>query len=252
VTGSGIALAPFVFDHQKVLSVAQPVRDISITGFLVNGFNGENIAVVGGENVQVSGNSLYNGGTYGFLAAGSTNVVISKNTVVSEDAISFIAICVDNFDGALVLSNHISGYNIGVCIQTSGAEIMFNDINDSCIGAYIDPGIDAAQVTHNHIGATNPDCVTQSLLGVSYGITVWGAVNSVVQFNVIQDQHAGGTAAGISVADGFDFGPEFTARGNSVIDNILFNNDVDIFVNSTGAGNVISHNQCSTPTELCS
>ena len=252
VTGSGVELAPFEFDHQKVLSVAQTVKDVSITGFLVNGFNGENIAVVGGTDVHVSNNSLYNGETYGFLAAGSTNTIISKNSVVSEDTLAFIAICIDNFDSASVLNNHISGYNIGVCIQTSGAETAFNDISDSCIGAYIDPGIDSARVSHNHIGATHPDCVTQALIGLSIGVTVWGAVNSVVQSNVIQDQHAGGMAAGISVVDGFDFGPEFVATGNTVIDNVLFNNDVDIFVNTTGTGNVISQNQCSTPAEICS
>jgi hypothetical protein len=35
VSGSGIVLAPFVVEHRKVLSVAQPVKHVSIAGFQV-------------------------------------------------------------------------------------------------------------------------------------------------------------------------------------------------------------------------
>lgn len=163
----------------------------------------------------------------------------------------FIGIYINNLAGAQILNNHVSGYSIARCIQTSGSEIAFNDVSNCCVGAFIDPGIDGVQVIHNYIGSMNPKCTAQAALGVTVGVTVWGAFNSIVESNFIQNQHASGMAAGISVVDGFDVGPEFIATGNRVTNNTLFNNDVDMFVNTIGIGNVISHNQCFTPVALC-
>lgn len=248
IAGSGVQLAPFVSEHEKVLSVAEPVRNVSISGFRIDDFDGGNIMVVGGDNVRVSGNSLYNG-HYGFLSDGSTNTVFTENTVVSEGSIRFIAICNDNPSGAQVTHNHAAGYITGLCIQTSGADVSFNDVTGSCIGAFVDPGIVGAQVTHNNIGATDPNCATAS--PANGGIFIYGAVNSTITSNVIHDQHAGGMAAGIILVDATDIDPGLIASGNRVSDNILLQNDFDIFVNTTGTGNVVLHNQCSTPATFC-
>ncbi|KAK5077853.1 hypothetical protein LTR51_000034 [Lithohypha guttulata] len=249
VTGSGIELAPFVTEHQKVLSVEKPVTDVFITGFNVNDFDGANILVVGGEDTRVADNNLYNGGQYGFLAAGSTNTVVSKNNVVSEESLRYIAICTDNFSGARVVKNHISGYSVGLCVQTSGSEIAFNEVTNGCVGSFVDPNVNGAQVVHNSFGASNPACIGQSpIIG---GVVIFAADNTNVQSNVIRDQRAGGVAAGIVLVDALEFGPDLVANDNKIVDNVLVNNDYDIFVNTTGTGNVIADNQCTLPAELC-
>ena len=250
VAGSDVELAPFVFEHRKVLSVGQPVKGVSITGFQVRGFSGQNIAVVGAQDAQVTENWLYDGVVYGFLTAGSTNSRVVGNAVVSSGELRYIAICNDDKGGTQIEYNAISGYDIGLCIETNGAELQHNDISDCCIGAYIDPGVDGVKLQHNRFSKTNPRCVKD--FGFAYaGIIVDGSVNSEIQFNLIEGQIAGGLATGVAIVDDFTTDPPSVASGNMVTRNTLRNNDLDIYLNTTGTGNVVAKNLCSTPAELC-
>lgn len=52
ITGSNVVLLPYVAEHKKVQSVGKRIKGVSVTGFTVKGFSGENIAVVGGENTK--------------------------------------------------------------------------------------------------------------------------------------------------------------------------------------------------------
>jgi len=248
IEGSEVVLAPYLAEHRKVTSVGHPVVDISVTGFQVQGFSGENIAVVGAQDVHITDNWLYDGGQYGFLAAGSKGTRFVNNAVVSSGQIRFIAICTDEAD-VQVLHNHISGYVVGLCIQTPGSTIQYNDVSGCCVGAFIDPRVDGAKLRYNYIGATDPSCATD--WPFSSGVIVDGAVNSQVQFNVIESQSAGGSAAGIGLIDELTVDPIAVASGNVVTLNTLRNNDLDLYVNTTGAGNVVAENICSTPAELC-
>jgi len=253
VTGSDVELAPFVVEHRKLVSVGRTVKDVLITGFEVRGSSGENIAVVGGENVQVIGNNLVDGNQYGCLAVGSSNTQVEGNAVISTTDLRFISICVDNSPGVQVANNHISGYAIGLCIQTSGADIRHNDIVNSCVGAFVDPGIQGAKLHNNHISNANATCAAIPDLGIS-GITIYGASDTTVQYNLIEGLTAGGlpggTAVAIAILDSVT-DPILLASGNVVTKNILRNNDLDILVFTNGTGNVIEDNQCSTPEELC-
>jgi len=260
VMGSEVDLAPFLVEHRKVLSVGAPVADVSITGFQVSNFSGANIAVVGAQNAQVTGNMLTDGEQYGFLAAGSTNIRVADNTVVSSSTTKpgSIGICMDNVNvagGVQVSNNHISTYIYALCVQTPGAEVHDNHVSDSCNGIFVDPAIDGAKVRHNIISAANPGCG-------AYGIILDGAVNSVVQGNLIEGQTNNGLAAGLAIVDDPCTDPELSlscsalraeavASGNVVIENILRHNDLDLLVNTTGTGNVITRNFCSTPEDLC-
>ena len=249
VSGSGIVLAPFKQEHRKVLSVAQPVKHVSISGFQVRGFSGENIALVGAADSQITGNWLYDGVQYGALTAGCTNAIVSNNAVISTTEILAIGICTDNFAGSQVLNNHVSGYFVGLCIQTSGSDIRNNDVSDCCVDAFIDPGVKGATVQQNRFSAFSPKC--NATLGGG-GIIIDGAIDSDVRYNLIEGQLAGGNAAGVLVLDDFTTDPVSIAQGNVVDYNTLTDNDFDIFDNSTGAGNVFVDNSCSTPKELCS
>lgn len=255
VMGSGVDLAPFVSEHRKVLSVGQRVKDVSITGFQVRGFSGENIAVVGAQDARVTANNLTDGEQYGCLSAGSENTQIAGNTVTaSPEKLWFIGICMDDVASVKVSSNHISGYTTGLCVQTSGADVEYNDVSDSCTGVFVDPRIDGAKICNNHISATNPICAT---FGIPVGgIVVDGSVNTVVKQNLIEGQTVGGlpgqSGVGVVVVDEPTVEPVAVASGNKIIYNVLRNNDLDLFVNTTGTHNVIKRNICSTPANLCS
>lgn len=250
VLGSKVVLAPFVSEHRKVISVGKPVKGVSISGFQIKNFSGENVAVVGGQDVSVTQNKLINGGQYGLLSDGSTNTIVADNTVISETGLKFIGICVDNFAGAQVSKNYISGYIIALCIDTSGADVGNNGISNCCIGVFIDPFIKDAKIHDNHIDASNPTCPPESV----FGIIISGAVNTVARHNIIQGQTNktnGGATAGLAIVDDQSTGTLAIASGNKVVGNIFRHNTLDLLVNTKGTGNVIEHNRCSTPKELC-
>lgn len=253
VTGFRVELASFQYDHRKAVYVGRPVEDVSITGFQIRGFSGENIALVGTRNARVTGNRLMDGQKYGFLTAGSSNTLVNSNVVTSSTELLFIGICLDDFANTTQISNNkISGYWIGLCVQTSGADVRENNVKDCCVGAWIDAGIDGAKISRNYISSLNTACPKE---GPTSGIYVDGAINTLIIQNVVEGQTNADSATGISIVDHTvpppPVPPVILASGNVIKRNILRNNDIDLFVNATGSGNVIVHNQCSTPTELC-
>lgn len=251
ITGTNVTLAPFVFEHSKVISVTTRVSNVLVTGFAVRNFSGIDIAVVGAENAIISNNRLRNGAQYGALAVGSTNTRIDRNIINFTRELGFIGICVDDVGGAQVTNNAISGYSVGLCVQTPGADVRHNAVTNSCFGAFIDPGIEGAEISHNHIfGPANPVCAGSPDLGV-LGIIIVGAIDTEVSNNLIEGLHTPDkTGRGIVVVD---FGePPAVATNNTIEDNVLRNNDIDIFLNTTGKGNVIQGNTCTTPVQLCS
>lgn len=254
IVGADIELADYVTEHRKILSVGQPVKDVLVTGFEVRNFSGENIAIVGGQNVLVVGNSLIDGGQYGALSAGSNNSRIDANVVTSTQQFNFIAICMDDVGQVSVTNNIISVYYLGLCVQTRGAIVRGNEVTNSCIGAFIDPGIKEANVSGNHISAGGTHCPAE--LGVT-GIVVAGAIGSDVHDNLIEGLKSGGnpniTGTGIGIIDFAATGSDTAtlAMGNMVVQNIFHDNDLDLYVQTNGTGNVIENNNCSTPEELC-
>ena len=249
VVGTGIKLAPFHVEHRKVLSVALPVKRVSVSGFQVHGFSGANIALLGAQDSQVTGNWLYDGAQYGALTDGSTNTLVANNTVISTTELRSIGICTDNVVGSRVLNNHVSGYYVGLCIQTPGSEVLRNNVSNCCLGAYVDPGVVGVKLRHNHVSALNPTC-NKTVGGA--GVFLSGSVNTDVRYNVIEGQSLGGNAAGFGITDDYTTHPVSVASGNVVVFNTLRDNDLDLFVNTTGTGNVYAHNNCSTPKALCS
>ncbi len=253
IEGQDIKLADYVQEHRKVLSVGRAVHDVLVTGFEVQGFSGLDIAVLGGENCKVTKNTLYDGAQYGCLTVGSKNTLIDANKVAATGDLLFIGICMDDMSDVHVTNNDINNYAIGLCVQTNGAFVHGNEVSNSCIGAYVDPGILGAQISNNHISSPNPICPSIPDLGV-LGVIMAGASDTLVKQNIIEGLTANGvnnaTAVAVIIID--DPGTGTPASGNIVVENVLRNNDFDIFVNTTGTGNVIQDNQCSTPAQLCS
>ncbi|OAG11217.1 pectin lyase-like protein, partial [Paraphaeosphaeria sporulosa] len=242
VSGSDIQLGPYPGqEHRKVLSVGHPIKDVLIKGFTIKGFTGQNIAFVGGKNCRATKNILVDGANYGFLTVGSENTAADNNVVTSEAApLNFIGMCMDDQANPRVASNDISKYIIALCVQTNGARVEDNKVHDSCVGAFVDPGIMGAKVVRNHITSLNQACT----FGLASGIMVNGAHNTLVKENYVEGQKLDGKGAGIVVVDDVPSGS--VASGNVVVMNVLRDNDVDIFFKTTGNGNVFLKNTCET------
>ncbi|KAH0841950.1 hypothetical protein FOPE_06971 [Fonsecaea pedrosoi] len=230
--GQNVQLAEFVVEHRRVISVGRPVQDVVVTGFEVRGFSGLNIAVVGGQDVHVKGNTLYDGAQYGCLTVGSTSSHIESNTVASScamgDDLLFIAICMHDPSDLHVTKNHVADYSVGLCVQTDGADVSSNDVTNA---------------------DGNPLCASVPG-GALIGIALLGAFDQV-HANLVEGLTTGGTngsAVGIAILNDPVTGLE--SANNTVTGNVLRGNDVDIFVDTPGQG--VEGNQCSTPAELCS
>ncbi|RDW82850.1 hypothetical protein BP6252_03962 [Coleophoma cylindrospora] len=257
VHGTDVELAQFPgSEHQKVISVGRRVKDVTITGFEINGFSGENIALYGAEDALVTKNKIVDGQVYGVLAAGCINSDVSNNKILSTGltpfGFRFIGVCSDNESGAKVWTNDVDNYGIAICIQTNGANIQHNHITNSCLGAFVDPGVDGAIVRHNNIGPSNPACATA--FGASSGIFVAG-INTEVQFNTVVGQTIGAAATSENLGVGINVrdipGDPRIAAGNQIVRNNVSNCQLDLALNSTGAGNVFKKNKCQTPASLC-
>jgi nitrous oxidase accessory protein NosD len=262
VEGSDVELADFDHEHRKFSSVGHRVKGVSITGFSVRGFLGLNIAIVGAQDALVTHNTLTDGGYYGLLTVGSINSRIEGNSVVSSPPtpentfLRFIGICMDDEGPVTARHNVISGYNIALCLQTDGADIYDNHVSSCCVGGFVDPGKSGIKIRDNEISDANPACKDDNSgsFGV-WGIVISGAVDTFVNGNKISGMTDSGRqdriASGVAVVD--DIGTGSVASGNRVVQNQLWNNDVDILVDTKGKGNVVKHNQCkvSIPPNLC-
>jgi hypothetical protein len=252
IAGKDILFADFVTEHRKVRQVGRYIQDVKVEGFEVDGF-GLNIAVVGAKNAEVRKNIVYDGAAYGILTVGSKSSLITRNTVHSAD-LKYIAICMDDKSDVHVTQNVISDYMIGLCVQTNDADVGHNKVNNTCFGIYVDPGVDGAKVTHNHVSSANPLC-QPFFSGFAGGILISGATNSEVRHNAVSGITDFGnvnlTASGIAVVDSPD--PKAVASGNQVTHNTVLGNDVDLLVVATGK-NEVAHNKCasSIPVGVCS
>ncbi|WPG98191.1 Hypothetical protein R9X50_00097700 [Acrodontium crateriforme] len=259
VTGTGVKLATFVTEHEKVLSVKKRVSHVTVQNFDVRNF-GLNIAVVAAENTRILSNTLENGAAYGFLTDGSINTLVKDNVVSFSSGVGFIGICNDNEAGAEVAHNTISGYGVGLCIQTNGANLHDNYVFNCCVGAFIDPRVCGVEFYNNHIGPSNPACGDSAA-----GIIISGAVDSKVKNNLVEGQKAGGKAAGLVLTDDpctelalscLSNPTTAVAHGNIVEGNTLHDNDFDVYVQTTSTDNVVNWNHClaakALPATACS
>lgn len=253
IEGQNIELADFEVEHRKVLSVGTPIKNVVVTGFQVQNFSGLNIAIVGGLDVQIVGNTLHDGAQYGALTVGSTNTHIDGNAVAATGDLLFIAICMDDPSGVKVTNNDINNYAVGLCVQTNNAYVANNRVSRACFGAFVDPGVMGAQLLNNYIGPPNPVCASSPGGGVD-GILIAGASGTSVKGNTIEGQlaHGGSNGDGNGVAIIDDPSTESIGNDNTITGNILRNNDLDILIYTNGTGNVADGNQCTTPAELCS
>ena len=248
VTGKGVVLDPFdivQMEHRKFVSVGTRVKDVSIEGFQVRGFSGENIAVVGARNTRVTGNRLADGTRYGFLTVGSVDTRAALNTVTSAATLRFIGIAWTTGPAPWLRPTASPATNCAVrADRPSGRPEQRRQ--RKLHGVFVDPGIVGAKIRRNHIGGTNPNCV-----GPAAGIVLFGAVNTDVRGNRIEGQTVTDGAAGVAVLDVGPSGP--FASGNVVKHNVLRHNELDLYVTSTGNGNVIEQNECTTsfPLGLC-
>jgi hypothetical protein len=249
IHGKNFELAEYVTEHRKVNKTGDYINNIVVTGFAISNFTGENIAVIGGKDTKITKNKLTDGGQYGFLTVGSKDTLAAQN-VVTATVLNFIGFCMDDKANPKFVENEVSNYYLAFCTQTSGGEVRRNKVKDCCVGPFVDPGIDGAKIIENTISGRNPNCPPDA----GAGIIVWGATNTVVARNTFENIVNNGTGLGIFVSDDPVSGAK--AQGNVFKNNVLKNNDLDIYDATNRTDNVYRGNDCeskaaSLPMGLC-
>jgi nitrous oxidase accessory protein NosD len=257
IAGSGIVRGNWLGDHYDITAVDKRIKDVKVKGLTIKGFPGLNINIVGGKDTVIAGNVLENGGRYGLLTVFSKGTTVKNNKVLTSTAgtLGDIAICMDDESPTDIFGNTISGYHIGFCVQTNGAEIHDNEVSNSCIGAFVDPGISDVQLKDNVIKDNWPLCATTYF--AEWGIVLFGASNNKIKGNKISGiTNPGNTdpnrvAAGIIVLDDQAGTP---SSNNRIVENKIKNTGLDILLFTKGTGNVVKNNYCTTsaPEGLCS
>lgn len=262
VVGDGINAAKFEVEHRKVLSVKHPVRHAEVSGFRVKGFTGANILVLGAAETTIHDNHLSDGPNYGLLTAGSRDIILFRNWAGSSKG-GFAAICIDDLSGTEVIRNTVGGYFLGIFIQTDGAVVENNEITSACFGVFVDPTIRDVHVCNNKVRVTISKC---GVFGGA-GIILDSSVRARVEGNLVRGQKTDDPTteprSGIAVVDDYCVEKSLAcvllgknravSEGSVVKGNVLNGNQVDIYVNTTGKGNVVRNKECmiSLPGGFC-
>jgi hypothetical protein len=255
VYGPGVQLTDDVVndEHRKVVnSITTYVENVVIKGFEIHGFDGLNIAIVGAKNTVVRENTLWNGVRYGALTVGSKGTTITRNTVKADD-LFFIGICMDDKSDVSVTQNVVSDYKIGLCVQTNGADVGHNQVSNCCVGAFVDPLVEKASLTHNKIsGLIDPArCAAEFFIT---GIALQGTINANLQHNDITGVTDGGHPTGLGIVPAIGIFDDFeghVATGSTIDFNNLTNNAANIFLGFTSGKHEVKHNTCFNPSNFC-
>jgi nitrous oxidase accessory protein NosD len=264
VEGSEIVFSndPINGEHRKVISVSEPAEDTHISGFAVTGFSGLNIAVLGAKEAHIHDNKVSAAPQYGILTVGSKNSHIRHNTVFNTPDYTnqFIGICMDDMSTVTISHNDIADVFVGLCVQTSGAHIYNNNVHDTCVGAFVDPGIDGAKL-HDNTFSNTPSACPATIPNqtppfppryFAAGVTISGAINTEVKNNkFFKITNSETLAVGVIIVDD---PTGAIASGNEIEKNTFEKNDLDVYDIVSGKGNEVKNNACtsSIPDHLCS
>ncbi|MGZ4735508.1 MAG: right-handed parallel beta-helix repeat-containing protein [Acidimicrobiia bacterium] len=259
-SGSGICIHGQITRGPGGAAVGRPVRGVTVKGFAVEGFGGTGILVIGGADTEISSNRAVNNGEYGIFANSSTGTVVADNTTTSSNEAG-IYIGDSPQSRAKVNGNETARNSFGVFIRSAQRGLVNDNlIHDNCVGVLAlgdAPGtaggfrMNGNLVTHNHkFCPADPDEGTPPLSGI--GVAIVGGVNMTLQNNWIVDNVPSGRVpfnGGVVLVQGSATAP----RNNTVRRNVILANQVDIFWDGSGIGNLFTQNHCETsdPAGLC-
>jgi hypothetical protein len=244
------------------------VRDVTITGFRIEGFQGEGVFGFGTENLRVSQVVAIDNTAYGVASFDGIGTTFSGNSVSgSHDAGVYIG---DSLDAnAVVTHNRVRHSAFGILLRHSRKAIVSdNDASGNCLGVFLladgqAGGSGEIAVLNNKVTANNEVCTQFAAVGFlpvlgGGGIVLAGSQHNVIFRNDVKNNDgttlfSGGiviVATPRANADGsFD-----ASTNNLVILNRSHGNDpADIVQDAASTPNVVLANKCgaSDPDGFC-
>jgi Right handed beta helix region len=261
---TGFCVVPADFDPSSG-SYTRRVRDVTITGFRVVGFD-DGVFGFGTENLKVSHVVAIDNSDYGVASFEGIGTTFTRNaTSGSHDAGLYIG---DSVDADAVVKHNRSWDNaLGILVRHShNVVVSHNEVWGNCLGVFLLSDVEAGgsgdiTVRNNRVSANNNVCpefegFLPDLGGG--GIVLAGSQQDIIFHNVVTDNRGNTLFSGgivliantIPNPDGsFD-----VSKDNLVVLNRLRGNEpADIVTDAASTPNVIIGNRCDTsrPGGLC-
>jgi parallel beta-helix repeat protein len=264
--GQNIGIALFGQVDEQTGEILDPLSDVTVNGFRVEGFAAFGIGMVGGDGVQIIGNTAVDNKTRGISGSLSTGVTMKANRVTgSEDAGLFLGDS-PRANASIVGNTVWDSGRFGIfVIDSSEGTLIGNRSVGNCGGIFVHSTSVATATedwtvkddyVQDNTKACPPDEEGPPISGL--GILLHGANQSTVLGNVVTGNRPTGPSfisGGIAVASSASpsRGGGNDPVGNLVEDNRLGDNQPDLFYDGSGSDNVFVHNSCETsiPDGLC-
>ncbi len=243
--------------------VTDPLSNVTISGFEINGFEGSGVFFFGAENPSVTNVRALGNGEYGIARFNSTGGKLVANVASDSEEAGIYVGDSPNAD-VLIAGNEVSGNLFGFFLRDSAhGKVVGNRAHDNCMGLInLNTGTNEAGdysiagnvFTHNDkFCPENVDEMTPALSGI--GVAIAGGHGNTVVGNIITNNIPSGDvpfAGGVVVIDAMSPGADLPAN-NVVKGNVITGNQPDIFTDGSGTGNVFFANACATsvPDGLC-
>lgn len=245
-------------------TVTDPVSDVTISGFKIEGFSGNGILFFGAEDPIVKHNRTTDNHEYGIARFSSSGGKIVGNAASgSEEAGIYVG---DSPEANVLIAGNRTFDNelFGIFLRDAAhGHVWANSSTGNCVGAIVlNTGANVAGDWHfraNKIYDNDRFCPgneeegTPPLSGT--GIAIANAADNVIKGNWIKGNVASGEvpfSGGVAIVNAGIPGAN-PPSGNLVKKNVVLGNQPDLFWDGSGEDNVFARNRCQTsvPDGLC-
>ena len=264
----GICIVPSDFDPNSFTYGGNRVRDVTVSGFRVVGFEGDGVFGFGTQNLTVSHVVAIDNTSYGVASFEGIGTTFTRNEASgSHDAGIYVG---DSPNAnALVKDNRSWGNALGILVRhVQSAIVSDNEVWGNCLGVFLladgqAGGSGHTAVTNNTVVANNDVCQQFAdaeflpILGGG-GIVLAGSQHNAIFQNVVRDNQGTTLFSGgivlIATPRANTDGSFDASTNNLVFLNRARGNDpADIVKDDASVANLIVANRCRTskPDGLC-
>jgi parallel beta-helix repeat protein len=243
--------------------VSDPISDVTVSGFRVQGFAAFGIGMLGGHNVNIVDNTAVDNSEYGIARFVSTGGTLKANRATGSAEAGLYLGDSPNANATIVGNTAWNNGLFGIFVRDSAHGVVVdNDSRGNCVGIMVvatqpDTPVQNWIVKDNRVHDNTRSCPPseEGPPASGIGIALVGAQDSTVQGNTVTGNQPTGpslTSGGIAVLSSAILGGTDPV-GNLIRGNLLHDNTPDLFYDGTGTANTFTHNSCQTssPDGLC-
>jgi len=254
-TGICVGVAPIAEDG----TVNKVVEGVTVEDLTVTGFGGSGMFFFGTDQGKVQDVHAIANGFYGIFFNNSTHGVVRDNLSTGNAEAGIYYGHIADAD-ALITDNTVRDNGNGIFVRDAiDGKVLDNNSQGNCLGILVlntggGPGNDHWLIKGNDVDRNNKACAGNGPAPPTsgIGIAVVSASFITVTDNSVEGNNSNAPSIGSTGIGVLSQGPP--ADHNTIRDNEVENNKVDLFWDTMGTGNTFTHNDCDTsaiPTDLC-